>query len=108
MSKISTKLIAAGLLASCTVGTVFANSVATELNTAVRKAVENPRYSAKGNRKVVKPFMPNHSGLLLTPERKSEMNRAKASSSLPTIYGSMIYNDDWYYITYGSAPVGYY
>lgn len=88
-------------------------SVAKEMKTQEHKAVKNPRATRKGNRKTVNPFRSNFTGLLQTPQAQEEQQSQaegmrKAQAGVPTIYGSMIYSDDWYNITSGSYPEGYY
>lgn len=93
---------------ACVLGNSYAKSVPVEIKRVERKSVENPRNLVKGHRKTVNPFRSNYSGLLATPVGKEDGRKyAKAASNLPIIYGSMIYNDDWYNLT-SSYPVGYY
>lgn len=104
------KLSLAGVLAMSMSMVATAKTVSHELKPGVRNAVENTRNLVKGNKKTVTPFKSNYSGLLQAPSHKeNSVKEAKAASNLPTIYGSMLYNDAWYNLPNGTAyPVGYY
>lgn len=108
MSKRCINLIIGGIMACCSANMASALTVASELKPETRKAAHHPRHlSVKGTRTVVEPFGTNFTGLLQAPVREKDTKNANAASGVPTIYGSMLYNDDWYNLN-SSYPVGYY
>lgn len=113
MFRFSKKHLLAGIAAFGVVGSATAISVSTQLAPAARQSIESKRVMTKGEtKKTIIPFRANFSGLLQssnTPQQEvSPLASSKADASLPVIYGSMIYSDDWYNLSGASYPVGYY
>lgn len=110
MSKSAKKLIVGGAIALSTAGLAFAYSIPTEVKPEIRKTATGPRDLVKGRSELTQPFRKTHSGLTQTPELNTQaMPKAAAAANVPTIYGSMLYNDAWYNLPVGTAyPVGYY
>lgn len=86
----------------------LALSVPQEMNPPVRVNAYNERPSAKKTAPSATSFRSNYSGNLQFPKREEARNNVQAQAGLPTLYGSVIYNDDWENVTNWNNLYGYY